>query len=369
VRILAFLIGLAVVSVTAASVFTTLVVPRATSSRMLRSMARTIARILVPTFARVESYEAKDRALALIGPLAMVALFVVWLAAFVAGFGLMAWWVQGNGIAQAFEISGSSVFTLGIVKGGHGRTDVLEFVAAGTGLLVVALEIAYLPTLYAAFSEREAQVTMLASRAGTPAWGPEILARHHRFSTMDELPELYRVWERWSAGVAESHTSYPTLMWFRSPDASRSWLLALLAMMDSAALYDAVCPGSAPRQTRIFLQMSVDCLRALARALRIPYDPDPLPSDPVRLRRDEFDEGIRRLAAVGFPVEREPDEAWRHFCGWRVGYEPICDVLSRLLMPPQAPWLVHRPHLGPVRRPGVVNRTPDDPEAHRPAAR
>jgi len=242
-------------------------------------------------------------------------------------------------------------------------------VAAGTGLLVIALEIAYLPTLYAAFSEREAQVTMLASRAGTPAWGPEILARHQRFSTMDELPELYRVWERWSAGVSESHTSYPTLMWFRSPDASRSWLLALVAMMDSAALYDALCPGTAPRQTRIFLQMSVDCLRALARALHIPYDPDPLPTDPVRLRRDEFDDGIRRLAFAGFPFEREPDEAWRHFCGWRVGYEPICDVLSHMLMPPQAPWLVDRPHLGPVQRPGVVNRTPDDPEARRQAAR
>ena len=117
-----------------------------------------------------------------------------------------------------------------------------EIIAAGLGLLVVALEIAYLPALYNAFASRETEVTLLATRSGTPAWGPEILARHHILENTAELAPLYADWERWAASVSESHTNYPALMWFRSPVSSRSWLLSLVSIMDSAALYHAVSP-------------------------------------------------------------------------------------------------------------------------------
>ena len=87
---------------------------------------------------------------------------------------------------------------------------------------MIALEIAYLPALYSAFASRETQVTLLAGRSGTPAWGPEILARSHFLDTMDELPPLYSEWERWAATISESHANYPALMWFRSPVSTRS---------------------------------------------------------------------------------------------------------------------------------------------------
>ena len=80
-------------------------------------------------------------------------------------------------------------------------------------------------------------MTLLEARAGNPAWGPEVLARHHWLDTMDELPPLYSDWERWAAAVSESHANYPGLIWFRSPVSTRSWLIGLVAMMDSAALY------------------------------------------------------------------------------------------------------------------------------------
>src|SRR5207244_1611771 len=81
-----------------------------------------------------------------------------------------------------------------------------------TGLIIVALQIAYLPTLYAAFNRRETEVTLLAVRAGRPAWGPELLARSRFTITTEELPDFYRRWERWAADVAESHSSYPVLI-------------------------------------------------------------------------------------------------------------------------------------------------------------
>lgn len=362
-RLLAFLLGVVVVVGTLSSVFTTLVVPRATSSRVLRAISRGLARAVRRIVRLLHTYDAKDRFMSLVGPFAMVLLFVIWLAALVVGFGLMAWWDATVSLQHAMVVAGSSVFTLGFATLADRPAEAVELVAGGTGLLVVALEIAYLPTLYAAFSAREAEVTLLGTRAGVPAWGPEILARHHWFRTTAELPDLYRAWERWSAAVAESHTNYPSLMWFRSPVPWRSWLTAMTAMLDAAALHDAINPGSAPRQARNCLQMGMGTLRALAGVLRIDYDPDPLPTTPIRLSYEEYSLGVQRLQQVDFPFERTPEEAWRHFSGWRVNYEPIVDALTMLVMPPPAPWFVPRPWLGEIRRPRVLDRTPDDPQA------
>jgi hypothetical protein len=284
-RIVALVLGLAVIFGTAWSVFTSLVVPRVTSSWAMRAVARIIGSTVKRVSPHLPDYEARDRVMSFVGPAAMVAVFMVWLGLLVLGFGLVMWWSSGVDFPTAMAISGSSVFTLGIDTGHQGDTKALEIIAAGTGLLVVALEIAYLPALYNAFATRETEVTLLATRSGTPAWGPEILARHHMLDTMDELPPLYSEWERWAAAVSESHANYPALMWFRSPVSSRSWLLGLVAMMDSAALYHAVSPDQTPRQARLCLSMGTNCLRSMARALRLPYDIDPDPNAGTRLTR------------------------------------------------------------------------------------
>src|SRR5271165_4087944 len=369
VRLLAFVAGLAILIGTASSVFTTLVVPRQHYSRTLRVVARPMVKVALWIAAPLKTYDAKDRLMGLVGPLAIVTLFLVWFLLFVIGFGLMTWWVSGVTFAHALAIAGSSVFTLGVATGPHPGSTVLEVLAAASGFFVIAMEIAYLPALYSAFAAREEDVTLLAPRAGSPAWGPEILARHYWFRTTAELPELYASWEAWAANVAESHSNYPPLMWFRSPVAYRSWLASMAAMLDAAALHDSLNPGSSPRQARIFLMMGIDCLRALARALRIPYDPDPLPSAPLRLTRQDFDEGLGRLDEVGYEAERTPDEAWPHFSGWRVGYEPIIDELTRRIMAPPAPWLLDRPEVGPITFPLVLNRSPDDPEGRPSSAK
>jgi hypothetical protein len=361
-RFVALIVGIGIIGGTSLSVFTALVVPRITSSRVMRLIARTLggsARRLMP---RLPTYELRDRLLSFVGPAAMIALFVLWLCFLILGFGLIIWWTSGLTFASALVISGSSVFTLGVATSSEGASKTLEFIAAGMGFLVVALEIAYLPALYNAFATRETEVTLLATRSGTPAWGPEILARHHMLQNIAELPPLYADWERWAAAVSESHTNYPALMWFRSPVSSRGWLLSLVAMMDSAALYHAVSPNESPRQARLCLSMGTNCLRSMARALQIPYDPDPLPTAGIRLTREEFEDGYGRLQDVDFPMERDLEDAWRNFQGWRVNYESIVDRLTMVVMPPPAPWLVARPQLGFTERPEVRNRTPDDPE-------
>ncbi len=361
-RLVALVVGSVIVVLTVWSVFTSLVVPRATSARLGRALARSLSGTARHVTPRLPDFEARDRLLSFVGPAAIVSLFVLWLALILLGMAMIIWWTSGVDFADALSIAGSSVFTLGVVTAPGAGPRTLEILAAGIGFGVIALEIAYLPALYNAFATRETEVTLLAARGGTPAWGPEILARHFWLDTMDELPPLYADWERWAAAVSESHTNYPVLMWFRSPVSTRSWLVALVAMMDSAALFHAASPEQTPRQARLCLSMGIRCMRSMAGALGIPFDADPLPLGEIRLTKAEFEDGYRRLKEVNFPMERDVDESWRNFQGWRINYEPIVDALTKLIVPPPAPWFVARPELGDAEWPVVVNRTPDQPE-------
>jgi hypothetical protein len=183
VRCVAFVAGIAIVVLTVWSVFTALVVPRVTSSRFMRGLARalgSLARWLAP---RLPTYEVRDRVLSFVGPAALVLLFVFWLGLIVLGFSFIIWWDSGTDYASAIAISGSSAFTLGIATAVGPGPRTLEILAAGIGLLVIALEIAYLPAIYNQFAVRETEVTLLDARGGRPAWGPEILARHYWLDT------------------------------------------------------------------------------------------------------------------------------------------------------------------------------------------
>jgi hypothetical protein len=226
-------------------------------------------------------------------------------------------------------------------------------------MIVIALQIAYLPTLYNAYNQRETLVTLLAARGGEPAWGPEILWRHSLLGLLDNLPELYRSWETWSATVSESHTSYPVLVHFRSPQPLRSWLISLLAVMDAASLQLAVAPASAPIEARLLLRMGFLALRDIAAVESITIRADPSPDDDIALTFGEFGEAVDRLIEGGMPVERSAEEAWPDFRGWRINYEDAVYALAQRIDAVPALWS------GPRRRPDepippvrLINRRP-----------
>src|SRR6202012_2195026 len=108
--------------------------------------------------------------------------------------------------ADALTHAGSSLFTLGYAAPTGTGSTTLEYLAAFVGLVVIGLQVGSLPTLYSAFNRRETEVTLLGSRAGVPAWGPEILART-RWGVGDDgdvpalLDDLFTRWERWAAEV------------------------------------------------------------------------------------------------------------------------------------------------------------------------
>ena len=359
---LGFVLGIVIMVITFGSVGRTLIVPRGLASWVSRAIEAGVRRFFLFFANRIDSYEGKDRILVLHGPISVLALLVVWLLSLLFAFALIIWPIADVSFGEALREAGSSLFTLGFAA--HpGGANFVYFMAAATGLIVVALLIAYLPALYASFNRRETLVTMLQSRAGSPAWGPEILARHQAVGLLDDMPNFYANWEEWAADVAESHTNYPVLVNFRSPHALRSWIVGLLAVMDSAALYSALAPARAPTQARLCLRMGFLALRDIASALKIPYDADPFPDDPIELTYEEFLGGVHRLEQVDFPIERSPEEAWPHFKGWRVNYESVAYSLANLVVAPPGPWSGPRHHL-----PGLAivptrpaNRRPDDP--------
>ena len=338
-----FAAGIAMLLLTAASVLGTLVVPRASAPRLTVWITRAVRRCFLLVTDRVESYPARDRIEALNGPALLIALLVAWVGLVYLSFALL-FWPFAPSFGRALVLAGSSMLTLGFAAPAGVAPVALAFLCAMSGLVIVALQIAYLPTLYAAFNRRETLVTMLEFLGGVPAWGPEILMRHELIDNTERLGWLYERWTEWAADVSESHTTYPQLLSFRSPNPYRSWVVGLLAVMDAAALQLSLSPLSAPASARPLLRMGYVALRELARTMGLSFDPDPDPADPIQLTRAEYDDAIERLRSVGWRFEREPDDAWPHFHGWRVNYEAAAYGLALQLDAPPALWS------GPRRR-------------------
>ncbi len=214
-----FAAGIAILLLTASSVLGTLIVPRASAPRLTVLITQSVHRSFLLVTDRVADYRARDRIEALNGPALLIALLLAWVALVFLSFALL-FWPFVSSFGGALQVTGSSMFTLGFVLPRGPAPVALAFLCAMSGLVIVALQIAYLPTLYAAFNRRETLVTMLEFLGGVPAWGPEILMRQELIDNTERLAWLYERWTEWAADVSESHTTYPQLLYFRSPSPS-----------------------------------------------------------------------------------------------------------------------------------------------------
>jgi hypothetical protein len=341
-----YIVGVFIVLVTIVSVLFILVLPRQPQGlEKLTVIVNKSVHYSFLAFSRfASSYEAKDSILAPTAPVALIAQLLFWAASLIVGFGLMLMHTThsiSHGLSQAF----TALFTVGAIHTGGPANVTLDITAGATWVVIVALQIAYLPSLYSSFSRREALVTMLESRAGIPAWGPELLARHQLVGINDALPQLYADWELWAAEVTESHTTYPVLLLFRSPEPWFNWIIGLLAVLDAGAMQLALCPTTAPSQTRLCLRMGFTLFNRIARSLGYPVDDDPDPDGEITLTYEEFASAVEKLVLVGFPVERSPEDAWPHFRGWRINYESSAYRLADAFTAPLAPWSGVRRHL------------------------
>jgi hypothetical protein len=356
VRIVAGLAGAALVVFTLQQAIRTFVVPRGVSIPLSRAVFIAMRRVF-QSYVRLRGAEddraARDDIMAHWAPLSLVALPAAWLLLSLVGYAAIDWAVTYKGIERAVEISGSSLLTLGFAAPGGFVRDLIAFSEAAVGIALLALVIAYLPTIYGAYSRRELIVSMLDSRAGIPPSAVGLMLLHHRFGGLERLDQKWSEWEQWVVDIGETHTTHPSLPFFRSADSDHSWLTAVGALLDAAnlRLSAIVLPGGGNADAWMYLRSATRVVRDVAGYFQIPIEHEGEPA----LAPDELDAALDTLAEAGVPVDREHrGEIWDRFAARRALYEPAVLGLAGLLDVPPAPWTGDR--ATPGRTPPIFRR-------------
>lgn len=333
-----FVAGAALVVIVLDSALRTFVLPRGVFVRFTRFVSVAVRTLFDIRLRFAKTYESRDRVMALFGPITMFALVIVWLVMVLGGFTMMFVAVENVAWKEAFYQSGSSMFTLGFEPPIGFWAATLGFAEAGIGLGLLALLIAYLPTIYAAFSRREVLVAHMSARAGSPPSAVDLLRRAYLIGRIDNLDELWVEWQLWFAELQETHTSLGFVNFFRSPEPDRSWITAAGAVLDAAAMMNSTIAVPNQPMASLCVRSGFTALRSIARSFHMPHPEDPAPDDPISITRDEWEDACRALEAAGVPLREDRDQAWRDFAGWRVNYDIPLVMLAGLLVAPYAPW-------------------------------
>lgn len=348
---LAFAAGLVCLFIVLLDAFQTIILPRRATGRF-----RLTRLFYVVTWApwafvvrRVRTPRKREAAFSYFGPLSLILLLVVWAAGLTLGFGLLYFalgspfhdTLAGRGFMPDLYVSGTTVFTLGMgdVTPLSAGTRALVILEAGTGLGFLAVIMGYFPVLYSAFSRREASISLLDARAGSPPTAAELMRRHSYEGSAPALSALLLEWERWSAELLESHISYPLLCYFRSQHSNQSWIAALTAMLDTSALLIAGVQGHEARQAQLTFAMARHAVVDLAQIFRL----EPVMHGADRLPPERYEQLYTLLCHSGVRVCRDGRSVER-LRELRVMYEGYAQALSEYLAMPLPPWIANEPY-------------------------
>src|SRR5580700_2356835 len=305
----AAILGVVIIFVVLLDAFETVVLPRRVS-RHFRLTAWFYRRTWVPwrgIARRIKTFSLQQSFLGYFGPLSLITLLAFWASTLILGFALVQYGIgeheqlSGEPItfARVLYHSGQTFFTLGYgdILPTSSLARALSVLEAGVGFAFLGVVIGYLPVVYASFSRREIQISMLDARAGSPPTATELLVRLAGSSEnpaieQTVLDEVLRDWERWAGELLESGISYPVLSFFRSQHSNQSWLGALLTMLDVTSLLLVGIEGIHPGQARLTFAMARHAAVDLAQVVNARYDP----LAPERLPEADFNQVRDTLA-------------------------------------------------------------------------
>jgi len=343
-RLITLLISLVLILVPLVDAFETILQPRRVTHRFRfarlfyrRSWAlwRTVA-LRLPTGKRREAF------LGIFGPLSLLGLFAAWVGGLIVGFGLLHWSLRspvqgGAGLPTYLYLSGGTFFTLayGDLLPAAPLTRLLGVIEAGLGFGFLAVIISYLPVLYQAFSRREATISLLDARAGSPPTALEFLLRLARCGKLDAADSFLAELERWAAELLESHLSFPVLSYYRSQHDNQSWLSTLAMTLDTCALLMTQIKRRDTYQAQLAFAMARHAAVDLGLVLKAP----PQHSTIDRLPPEQRLLITQSLRDAGIELHDSPaaDEKFERMRGV---YEPFINALAtRFLftLPPIAP--------------------------------
>lgn len=343
------ILGAVLVYIVLLDAFETVVLPRriTRSFRITRAFYRATWLPWSAIASRIKIDRRRENFLSYFGPLSLLMLLATWAFGLILGFALLQYGT-GSGVRLGTEridfphllyLSGSTFFTLGLgdvvpVTAIARGFDVFE---AGIGFGFLALVIGYLPVIYNGFSNREREISLLDSRAGSPPTASELLTRCANCFEQPVLDDFLHDWERWSAELLESHISYPVLCYYRSQHNNQSWLGALTVILDTTALLIVGLEGLTARQARLTFAMTRHAIVDLAQVLNTPPDPNA-----NRLADDEFGK-LRGILDRSGRHLNEAEDRLDELQRLRRMYEPYVVALARRLLITLPPWT------GPVR--------------------
>ncbi len=345
-HVLAAIFGLLIILSVLLDAFETIVLPRKVQ-RAFRLTSWFYRHTWIPwvglsRLIRVKSW--RESFLGYFGPFSLILLLVFWAIGLIFGFALLQFGmgehVRLGNEPISFGIlvyhSGETFFTLGYgdITPVTPLARTFAVMEAGMGFAFLGVVVGYLPVIYSSFSNREVEISLLDSRAGSPPSSGELLARLGCCPDPVVLDNIFRDWERWSADLLASHISYPVLCFFRSQHSNQSWLAALTAMLDVTSLVLAGIDGIAKEQARLTFAMARHAAVDLAQVVNAAYHPHA----PDRLPPEQLEKLRRTLVAAGMRP-RQDEEADKKLLKLRSLYEPYCDALARRLLLTIPPWM------------------------------
>lgn len=284
----------------------------------------------------------RHRVLGSFAPVALLLLPLVWSIGLIFAFSGIYWGMEGGSFLAALELSGSSLTTLGFVGAPSSLSRSVAIVQAVLGLAIVALVISFLPTFYGTFSRREAAVARLTIYAGRPSTPLELIVRAHRVDQLQTLNKRWDSWEQWFVELEETHTTFPTLVYFRSSVHNRSWLSAAETILDSAAMIIALQLTAQTGEARTMLRAGCFSLREIASYFDISSDADSMTVDGLDVSREKFESLVDELADHGVPIRVSRDRAWQSYAGWRREYDRAVAGLRAEIIDVPSHWELER---------------------------
>lgn len=284
-----------------------------------------------------------DTMLGIFGPLGLLTDLVLWVLGLMLGYGCIQWAGGSHlGIPHAdfgddMFFSAATMFASGTGNltphGTFARVFALLDTASGFGVLTIV--ISYLPSLYQAFSSREATVSQLDPRAGSPPTAGRLLVRTIQRGGWERLNAYLRGWETWAAELMETHLSYPQLAYFRSQHVNQNWLSAMCCVLDACAFALAAAPTGSVDAARFTYAISRHAVVDLSYTFRVPA----LPPAEDRLPSADFDQLLDSLRETEVELGAAPDTIRERLNRIRGFYEPYVNALATLLELRLPPWM------------------------------
>jgi hypothetical protein len=337
-----FILGCGLVFTAIVSAVRTFVVPRGGHpDKVTRGVFVFTRALLVLLLSRV-SHKRRERGLAYFAPIALLTLPIVWLALILLGYSAIYWALGASSWGSAITISRLSLLYLGSDIGSIPGGTFVGFSETMVSLLLAAILVSYLPAIYSAFSDRERVVTGLETMAGSPPTPYKLVKRYYLIKGLGYISDEWPTWQSWFEMIEESHTALLPLIFYRSPQPSRSWVTAAGAILDTASLVAAALDRPRDPRAELCIRAGYLSLQRVAAPLGIPFKQEPDPTDPISVRREEFDAVCDAWAQLGVPLKPDRDQAWRDFVGWRVNYDAVLIGLAVLTMAPPGVWSTDR---------------------------